>query len=122
MVIERGQVWWVTLPQPTGSGPGLTRPVVVVQADEFNQSAIRTVVVVPLTSTLRRAGVPGNVLLKKRETGLEKDSVANVSAITTVDRTALRKPVRSLARGKVDEVDAGLLLVLGLRYQRSVAG
>ena len=70
MVVAQGDIWWADLPEPTGSGPGFRRPVVVVQGDAFNASRIATVVCVPLTSNLRWADAPGNVLLSARLTGL----------------------------------------------------
>ncbi len=70
MVVAQGDIWWADLPEPTGSGPGFRRPVVVVQGDAFNASRIATVVCVPLTSNLRWAAAPGNVLLSARLTGL----------------------------------------------------
>ncbi|HEX5147538.1 MAG TPA: type II toxin-antitoxin system PemK/MazF family toxin, partial [Candidatus Limnocylindrales bacterium] len=89
MVISQGDVWWAELPEPSGSGPGYRRPVVVVQGDAFNRSAIGTVVSIPLTSTLRWADAPGNVRLSARSTGLPRDSVANVSQVVALDRTLL---------------------------------
>ena len=79
MVISQGNVYWANLPDPTGSGPGFRRPVVVVQGDALNRSRIRTVVCIPLTSNLRWAEAPGSVLLPARASGLPKESVANVS-------------------------------------------
>ena len=87
MVIFQGEVWWADLPPPTGSGPGFRRPVVVVQADALNRSRLATVVCVPLTSNVKWADAPGNVLLRARTTGLPKDSVANVSQVVALDRT-----------------------------------
>src|SRR5207249_10320416 len=78
LVIAQGQVWWVELPEPSGSEPGFRRPVVIVQGDAFNRSALRTVVCVALTSNLRWANAPGNVLLSAQQTGLPRDSVVNV--------------------------------------------
>ncbi len=76
--MKRGEVWWADLPAPSGSGPGFRRPVVIVQADEFNRSRIQTVIAVILASNLRLAEAPGNVRLRAKATGLPKDSVANV--------------------------------------------
>ena len=81
MVISQGEIWWADLASPTVSGPGYRRPVVIVQGDAFNRSALATVVVVPVTSALRWADAPGNVLLTSRSTGLDRDSVANVSQV-----------------------------------------
>ena len=96
MVISQGEVWWADLPAPVGSAPGFRRPVVVVQGDALNRSRISTVVCVPLTSNLRWADAPGNVLLSARLTGLPKDSVANVSQVLTLDRDLLEGRVSFL--------------------------
>jgi mRNA interferase MazF len=113
VVISQGEVWWADLAAPSGSGPGYRRPVVVVQGDAFNRSAIGTIVSVPLTSTLRWADAPGNVRLTARSTGLPRDSVANVSQIVTLDRSILTERVGKLARSKVDLILSGIDIVLG---------
>jgi mRNA interferase MazF len=112
-VISQGEVWWADLGEPTGSGPGYRRPVVVVQCDVLNQSRIGTVVCVPLTSNLKWEGAPGNVLLTSRTTGLSKDSVANVSLIVALDRGQLTESVGRLPRRDLDLVLAGIDVVLG---------
>jgi mRNA interferase MazF len=113
MVIAQGEVWWADLPGPSGSEPGFRRPVVVVQGDAFNRSRIDTAVCVPLTSTLRWAEAPGNVLLQKQSTGLPKDSVANVSQIITLDRSWLTDRTGKLSRAKLDLVLRGIDVVIG---------
>jgi len=112
-VIAQGEVWWADLPAPEGSAPGFRRPVVVVQGDAFNRSALRTVVCIPLTSNLRWAEAPGNALLTARSTGLSRDSVANVSQVITLDRAVLAERVGRLSRPKLDLVLAGIDVVLG---------
>jgi mRNA interferase MazF len=113
MVISQGDVCWASLDDPVGSSPGFRRPVTVVQGDAFNSSRIATAVVVPLTSNVRLAAAPGNVLLIAARTGLPKDSVANVSQIVTVDRTLLTERVGRLSAGDLQLVLAGIDLVLG---------
>lgn len=113
MVISQGEIWWADLPEPAGSGPGFRRPVVVVQGDAFNLSALQTVVCVALTSNVRWAEAPGNVLLSARATGLPRDSVANVSQIVTLDRTTLTERVGRLSRSKLELLVGGIELVLG---------
>lgn len=115
MVIRQGEMWWADLPTPSGSAPGYRRPVIVVQDDSFNRSRIGTVVCVAVTSNLRLADAPGNVLLITEETGLPKDSVANVSQIVTVDRRHLTEPIGPLPEGKLAEVFQGIDVVLGRR-------
>ena len=113
MVISQGDIWWADLPDPTGSGPGLRRPVVIVQGDPLNRSRIATVVCVSLTSNLKWAKAPGNVLLSLRLTGLPKDSVANVSQIVTLDRALLTDRTGKLPRAQLGLILLGIDVVLG---------
>ena len=101
------------MPEPTGSGPGFRRPVVVVQGNAFNRSRISTIVCVPLTSNLRLHDAPGNVVLASESTGLPRDSVANVSQIVTIDRSLLSEVVGSVSQQQLALVLAGIDLVLG---------
>jgi mRNA interferase MazF len=112
-VTLQGEVWWADLAEPRGSAPGFRRPVVVVQGDAFNRSRLATVVCVALTSNLRWAQAPGNVLLSARTTGLPKDSVANVSQLVTLDREALTERVGTLPAKKLELVLLGIDTVLG---------
>lgn len=114
MVIRRGEIWWATLAEPRGSEPGYSRPVLVVQSDDFNQSRISTVIAVVLTTNTRLAHAPGNVLLPRKATGLPKPSVANVSQLVTLDKTFLTRRVKRLAKGEFAKVEEGLKLVLSL--------
>ena len=110
----RGEVWWASLPPPVGSGPGFRRPVVVLQSDPFNQSRISTVVVAAVTTNLRLADAPGNVLLQQGISGLPRDSTINVSQILTVDKSFLTERVGALPQDILTRVESGLRLVLGL--------
>jgi len=112
-VIAQGEVWWADLGEPAGSEPGFRRPVVVVQGDAFNRSSLRTVVCVSLTSNLRWADAPGNVLLPARATGLPRDSVANVSQLVALDRDALTERTGALSASSLELVLAGIDVVLG---------
>ncbi len=112
--MKRGEVWWASLPPPTGSGPGLRRPVVVVQSNPFNDSRIATVVIATITSNLALAEAPGNIRIGKSESGLSKPSVINVSQVLTLDRSYLTERVRTLPQPVMHRVDSGLRLVLGL--------
>ena len=112
-MIAQGEVWWTDLGEPAGSEPGFRRPVVVVQGDAFHRSSLRTVVCVSLTSNVRWADAPGNVLLPARATGLQRDSVANVSQLVTVDRDALTERVGALSASSLELVLAGIDVVLG---------
>lgn len=114
MVIQRGEIWWAELGDPAGAGPGFRRPVLVMQSDDFNRSRIQTVVVVILTSNVRLAEAPGNILLSKKQTQLPKVSVANVSQIITIDRAFLTKRVSRLSSTLLRQIENGLRLVLSI--------
>lgn len=113
MVVAQGDVCWADLAEPARSAPGFRRPVVVVQGDAFNRSRIATVVCVALTSNLRLADAPGNVLVRGRPAGLPKDSVANVSQIVTLDRGVLRRRLGRVSRAQLRAILGGIDLVLG---------
>ena len=113
MVISQGEIWWADLGDPVGSAPGYRRPVLVVQGDPFNQSRVATVVCVVLTSNLKWAEAPGNLLLRRSATGLDKDSVANVSQIVTLDKSQLTEAVGKLSQRKLGAVLAGIEVMLG---------
>jgi mRNA interferase MazF len=112
--VTRGEIWWADLPDPRGSEPGYRRPVLVIQANSFNRSRIQTVIVAIISSNLRLADAPGNVLLTARATGLPRDSVVNVSQVLTLDRSFLTEQAGKIARTLLDDVDRGLKLVLEL--------
>lgn len=113
MVITQGDVWWADLATPDGSAPGFRRPVVVVQGDAFNRSSIRTVVCVGVTSNLKWADAPGNVLLESRATGLRRRSVANVSQVVTLDKGDLTQRTGRLPQAKLHLILAGIDVLLG---------
>jgi len=112
--VQRGEIWWADLPNPRRSEPGFRRPVLVVQADSFNHSRIQTVVVAAITSNLKLADAPGNVVLPARSSGLPRDSVVNVSQILTLDRGFLTEHAGTLPARLQGAVDAGLRLVLAV--------
>ena len=111
-MINQGDVYWVDMGDPTGSGPALLYPHVVIQNNVFNRSRIGTVVVCALTSNLKRASAPGNVLLEAGEANLPNQSVVNVSQIFTVDKTDLGEYIGSLSSKRVYEILDGIRLVI----------
>jgi mRNA interferase MazF len=114
MVVERGEIWWASLREPLGSEPGYRRPVVIVQADDFNRSALRTVIAVVLTTNTRVAGAPGNVLLRSDQTGLPRDCVANVTQLVTADKSFLSECIGRLSPPLLERIETGMRLVLDL--------
>jgi mRNA interferase MazF len=111
MVIAQGDVFWLHMGAPRGSGPGFRRPHVVIQNDVFNASRIQTTILCAVTSNLTRAKAPGNLLLGKGEANLPRPSVVNVSQIVTVDKSILKEKIGTLSRERVRQIVAGLRLV-----------
>lgn len=113
MVVVQGEVWWADLGLPIGSAPGFRRPVLVLQCDDFNRSRIATVLVVSLTSQIKWSNNPGNLLLGARDTGLDRDSVVNVSQISSVDRGQLEERIGRVPDAKLARVLDGVCLLIG---------
>lgn len=114
MVVKRGEIWWASLPEPRGAEPGYRRPVVVVSSDHFNESRINTLLAAIITSNLRLAEAPGNILLPKKLSGLSNDSVINISQIVTLDKAFLTEKISKLNSQQLIELNDGLRLVLAL--------
>jgi len=112
--VRRGEIWWASLPEPAGSGPGFRRPLLVISANSFNESRISTVIAAVITSNLRLADAPGNVRLPIKGAGLTKASVVNVSQIITVDKAFLTERIGRLNPRLLAEVDEGLRLVFAI--------
>lgn len=110
----RGEVWWASLGEPRGSGPGYRRPLLIVQSDSYNRSRIQTVLAAVITSNTRLAEAPGNVLLPSRTAGLPRESVVNVSQLVTIDKRFLVKRAGKLRTDHLRAVEDGLRLVLDI--------
>ena len=111
----RGEIWWAALPQPKGSSPAKRRPVLIIQGDNFNRSKINTVICAVITSNNGLAILPGNLLLEKTNSGLDKTSAVNFSQIATIDKTDLTERVGMLPKSLLEKADACLKLVLEIR-------
>jgi mRNA interferase MazF len=111
MVINQGDIYWVELGEPAGSEPGYSHPHVVVQNNVFNASKINTVIVCPITSNLKRAQVPGNILLEQGEGNIPKQSVILVSQIFTVDKRQLGEYIGKLSEWRVNQILDGIHLL-----------
>ena len=114
MVVQRREVWWADLEEPRGSEPGFRRPVLILQADSFNRSRLRTVVALVLSSNMRLLDAPGNVLLPLKESGLPKDSAAVVTQVVTLDKNYLAERAGRIPPTRMVQVEAGLRLALAL--------
>jgi mRNA interferase MazF len=111
MAINQGDVYWVELEEPGGSEPGYRHPHVVIQNNAFNFSKINTVVLCALTSNLKRASSPGNIMLKKNEAGLSRKSVVNITQIITVNKSDLKEKIGQLSKTRVHEIIEALEII-----------
>ena len=112
--VKRAEIWWASFGEPSGSEPGYRRPVVIVSANAFNRSRIQTIIAAAVTSNLRLADAPGNFRLPRSGSGLERDSVVNVSQLVTLDRSFLTERIGKLAARQLESLNDGLKLVLAL--------
>jgi mRNA interferase MazF len=112
--VKRGDIWWASLPEPTGLGPGYPRPVLIIQSDRFNASAINTVVIAIITKNTKLVESEGNVLITTAQSNLPQDSVVNVSQLFTLDESTLRDFVTTLSSKKMTQIDNGLRKVLAI--------
>jgi mRNA interferase MazF len=110
----RGEIWWAEFGIPYGSEIGYTRPVLVVQDDSFNESKIKTIVVLPLTTNLRLLDAPGNVLLRKKESKLDNDSVIVGAQLYAIDRSRFTTKISKVSKELMRQVETGMMLVLGI--------
>ena len=112
--MQRGELWWASMSAPKGSEPGFRRPVLIVQSNAFTDSRIQTVVAAVVTSNLKLSAAPGNLLIKRKQSGLSRDSVVNVSQVVTLNKTFLTEHIGSLSPKLMAAVDEGLRMVLAL--------
>lgn len=112
MTVKQGDIFWIDFSDPRGSEPAYRHPHVVIQNNIFNKSRINTVVVCTLTSNLKIAAAPGNILLKKGEGNLPKDSVVNISQIITVNKSDLLEKIGSLSPSRIKQIIAGVNLLI----------
>ena len=122
MELNQGDIYWVSLTEQNGSEPGFTHPQVIIQDDIINHSRINTVVVCALTTNLKRANAPGNVLLEVGEANLPKQSIVVVSQVSTVDKAQLGEYIGSLTPHRVNQILAGMQFLQRMTSHRETAG
>jgi mRNA interferase MazF len=114
---SRGELWWAQFDIAYGSEAAFRRPVLIVQSNAFNESAIETIVVLPLTSNLNLLEAPGNVLVKAKSSGLSRDSVVLVPQFYAMDISRFIEKIGKVNKGTLEEVEDGIKLVLELRSE-----
>jgi mRNA interferase MazF len=112
--VNRGEIWWADLGEPQGSAPGFRSPVLIIQADYFNRSRINTIICAVITSNIKLAEAPGNIFLSKKESGLSKDSVINISQIITLNKNYLTEIVKKLKPIIMKDVETSLKLIFDI--------
>jgi len=112
--MTRGEIWLAEFGIPYGSEPGFTRPVLIVQDDSFNESRIKTIVVLPLSTNLRLADAPGNVFLGKEDSKLPNDSVIIAAQPYSIDRGRFKEKLSKAPKLIMEQVETGMKLVLGI--------
>jgi mRNA interferase MazF len=110
----RGEIWWAEFGIPYGSEIGYNRPVLIVQDDSFNESRIKTVVVLPLTTNIRLLDAPGNIIIRKKESKLNEDSVVIVAQLYAIDRGRFKNKISKVTKETMEQVELGMKLVLGI--------
>ncbi|MDH5720554.1 MAG: type II toxin-antitoxin system PemK/MazF family toxin [Spirochaetia bacterium] len=113
--MNRGEIWWADLNNPRGSEPGYKRPVVIIQANEFNRSKINTIICAVITSNIELQKAPGNIFISKEDSSLSKDSVINISQIITVDKLFLTELAGTLTPGILKKLNKSLKLILNIK-------
>ena len=112
--MKKGEIWWASLEEPRGSGPGFRRPVVIISSNEFNKSKIQTVIVAAITSNIRLAEAPGNFKLTKKGSGLNCESVVNITQLLTLDKSFLNEKSGKLSVKQNQLLNYGLQLALNI--------
>jgi len=110
----RGELWWIDLGIPFGSESGFRRPVVILQNDFFNKSQIKTTIIIPLSTNMLLAEAPGNIIITKRESKLNNDSVIILSQIKAVDRARLIDKISKIDRTIMEKIENNLMFLLGI--------
>jgi mRNA interferase MazF len=113
--MTRGEIWWADYGIPYGSEPGYRRPVIIIQNDFFNNSKINTIIVVPLSTNLLLADVPGNIFIDKKTSRLTKDSVMLISQIGVIDKERLKEKVSRINRETIEKIENGIMFILGIK-------
>jgi len=112
--MTRGELWWVDLGVPFGSESGFRRPVIILQNDFFNKSQIKSTIILPLSTNMILAEAPGNIIITKKESRLNKDSVVMLSQIKAIDRARLMEKISKIDRIIMEKIENNIMFILGI--------
>lgn len=112
--MRRSDIYWADLGPASGSRPAKRRPVLVIQSEPYNDSRLATVLTAVITSNTALATMPDNVFLPAATTGLPRDSVVNVTAVVTLNKSDLTDWAGRVPPSLMHSVDQGLRRVLAL--------
>lgn len=113
--IKRGDIFYADLSPVIGSEQGGVRPVLVIQNDVGNKYS-PTVIICAITSKIEKAKIPTHIELSAIEYGLQKDSVALLEQIRTIDKKRLQEKIGSVNEYKMKQIDSALLISLGFAF------
>ena len=111
----RGELWWADYGIPYGSEPGYRRPVIILQNDFFNNSKMNTTIVIPLSTNLLLADVPGNIFIEKEESKLSKDSVILLSQMGVIDKQRLVEKITKINQNLMSDIENNIVFILGVK-------
>ncbi|MDX2140999.1 MAG: type II toxin-antitoxin system PemK/MazF family toxin [Chloroflexota bacterium] len=110
MIIHQGDIYWVQVNE-LDLETHIAHPHVVLQPTVLNQSRIATLVVCALTTNVRRAHLPGNVLLEVGEANLPRQSIVEVSKVSAVAKAELGEYIGTLSAERLAQIFAGMAFV-----------
>jgi mRNA interferase MazF len=111
--MSRGDIYLADLNPSRGSEQAGIRPVVIVQRETIDRFT-QTVVIVPLTSNLRRSSIPGTFAIPAQEGGLSQESVALCYQIVVIDKQRLIRQLGELSPFYVQQLNDALIYTLNL--------
>ncbi len=109
----RGDVYLVNFDPAVGSEIKKTRPALIIQNDVANTYSPVSIVAA-ITSHTTDDLYPTEVGISAKECGLDKDSVALLNQLRTVDKTRLIKKLGRVNNATMTHVDMALQVSLGL--------
>jgi mRNA interferase MazF len=111
--IKRGDLWTADLRPGQGFEVSKKRPCLIVSNNAVNNIS-PTIVIIPLSSRAYKILGPERLFIAKKESRLAKDSVILVTQIRAIDKTRLIKPLSSISKAKLEEVEDAIKIVLDL--------
>jgi len=113
--IKKGDVYFASLNPIVGSEQDGERPVVVVQNNLANKHS-PTIIVVPITTVLKRMELPTHIPISKNRF-LKKDSMILVEQIRVIDKKRLKAYLGHLKPEQMKLVDNAIVNIFELKVK-----